>query len=91
MTVAHEPCLICQPAARAALDPDVRAMMEELVAEYPPDRVPWIPCWGCLGAGYTGDTQEAIKERLRDLCRNETDREERIAAEAAGQQRLISL
>ena len=56
-----EPCLICQPAARAALDPEVRALVEELIAEYPPDRVPGIPCWNCF-AGYTGEVQ-----RIREL------------------------
>jgi hypothetical protein len=76
---APEPCLICQPTARAALDPATMAFVEELVEEYPHDWVPELPCWNCLGAGHTGESQEAIKERLRVL----------ISAEAAGQQRLI--
>jgi len=47
----EEPCLICREDARAKLAPEVRAIVEELIADQPHDRVPELGCWNCLGRG----------------------------------------
>ena len=69
MTVAKlEPCLICQPAARAAVDPGIRALLEGLIAKTPPDCLPGYPCWNCLGRQVVRSFEGRASEVLQGVA-----------------------
>lgn len=42
-------CIICDPAARAAMTPEAQAYTVELLEYTPADRIPGVPCWNCAG------------------------------------------